>query len=182
MSRLDYKYGLRTVAVLEAAKGVAVVALCAVLLTLLHKDLDVVVVHLTHWLRRTPTQGLRTGFMTWRDHGTRHLGGGDGWAGVLGVPFCGGLRTVERAPLGGVVCLISARSMCDRGVRGDCASSLVQAAGAGGQYCGVLVRLLRILLENNRRERCQLERKRPPRRRMSPRGSPSRVETVAAAD
>lgn len=50
----SHKYGLRTVAVLETLKGVAVVALCFVLLSLLHKDLDTVVDHLTEWLRLNP--------------------------------------------------------------------------------------------------------------------------------
>ena len=38
--QLSHKYGLRTVAVMEALKGLAVLALCVVLLSLLHKDLD----------------------------------------------------------------------------------------------------------------------------------------------
>ena len=44
---LSHKYGLRTVAVMEALKGVAVLALCVALLSLLHKDLDSVVDQLT---------------------------------------------------------------------------------------------------------------------------------------
>ncbi len=43
MGKLNHKYGLRTVAVFEALKGAAVIALCAVLLSLLHQDLNTVV-------------------------------------------------------------------------------------------------------------------------------------------
>lgn len=54
MGKKSHKYGLRTVALLEAIKGLAVVVLCFVLLSLLHKDLEVVVDHLTDWLRVNP--------------------------------------------------------------------------------------------------------------------------------
>jgi uncharacterized membrane protein (DUF2068 family) len=54
MVKRSHKYGLRMVAVMEALKGAAVIALCFVLLSLLHKDLNTVVDHLTDWLRLNP--------------------------------------------------------------------------------------------------------------------------------
>jgi uncharacterized membrane protein (DUF2068 family) len=53
-ARHSHKYGLRTVATFEALKGIAVVALSIILLSLLHRDLDTVVDHLTEWLRLNP--------------------------------------------------------------------------------------------------------------------------------
>lgn len=58
MRRQSHKFGLRTVAVVEASKGVAVLALCVALLSLLHKDLVDVVDHLTVILRLNPDSRL----------------------------------------------------------------------------------------------------------------------------
>jgi uncharacterized membrane protein (DUF2068 family) len=70
MSKLNHKYGLRTVAAVEALKGAAVVALCIVLLSLLHKDLDVVVDQLTHWLRLNPDSRVADWFYDLADRTT----------------------------------------------------------------------------------------------------------------
>ena len=96
MGKLNYKYGLRTVAVFEAIKGAAAIALCVVLLSLLHKDLDAVVDQLTHWLRLNPDSRVADWFYDLADRTT----GRGIWAaatvgaGVLVLPLCGGLRTV----------------------------------------------------------------------------------------
>lgn len=68
--KLSHKYGLRTVAVMEALKGVAVVALCVVLLSLLHKDLDSVVDQLTTWLRVNPDSRVADWFYELADRTT----------------------------------------------------------------------------------------------------------------
>jgi uncharacterized membrane protein (DUF2068 family) len=47
----NHKYGLRTVATIEASKGLVVIALCAALLSLLNRDLSTLVDQLTTWLR-----------------------------------------------------------------------------------------------------------------------------------
>jgi uncharacterized membrane protein (DUF2068 family) len=52
------KFGLRTVAVLEAAKGVAAIAVCLLLLSLVGKDLSEVAVQLTSFLRINPDSHL----------------------------------------------------------------------------------------------------------------------------
>jgi uncharacterized membrane protein (DUF2068 family) len=70
MGKLSYKYGLRTVAVLEALKGAAVIALCVVLLSLLHKDLNTVVDHLTQWLRLNPDSRVADWFYDLADRTT----------------------------------------------------------------------------------------------------------------
>jgi uncharacterized membrane protein (DUF2068 family) len=70
LGKLSFKYGLRTVAIFEAIKGVAVIALCVVLLSLLHKDLDAVVDHLTHWLRLNPDSRLADWFYDLADRTT----------------------------------------------------------------------------------------------------------------
>jgi uncharacterized membrane protein (DUF2068 family) len=70
MDKLSHKYGLRTVAVLEALKGAAVVALCIILLSLLHKDLDVVVDHITEWLRINPDSRVADWFYELADRTT----------------------------------------------------------------------------------------------------------------
>jgi uncharacterized membrane protein (DUF2068 family) len=70
MGKHSHKYGLRTVAVVEAVKGVAVVALCMVLLSLLHKDLDSVVDHLTDWLRLNPDSRVADWFYDLADRTT----------------------------------------------------------------------------------------------------------------
>lgn len=67
---LRYRYGLRTVAVLEALKGAAVLALCAVLLSLLHQDLNTVVDHLTRWLRLNPDSRVADWFYDLADRTT----------------------------------------------------------------------------------------------------------------
>ncbi len=70
MANLSHKYGLRMVAVVEALKGVAVIALCFVLLSLLHKDLDSVVDHLTEWLRLNPDSRVADWFYDLADRTT----------------------------------------------------------------------------------------------------------------
>ena len=70
MATKNHKYGLRTVAVLEALKGAAVVALCVVLLSLLHKDLDSVVDHITEWLRLNPDSRVADWFYDLADRTT----------------------------------------------------------------------------------------------------------------
>ena len=70
MRKVSHKYGLRTVAILEAIKGLAVVALCLILLSLLHKDLDVVVDHLTDWLRLNPDSRVADWFYDLADRTT----------------------------------------------------------------------------------------------------------------
>lgn len=67
---LSHKYGLRTVAVMEALKGLAVLALCFVLLSLLHKDLDSVVDQLTTWLRVNPDSRVADWFYELADRTT----------------------------------------------------------------------------------------------------------------
>lgn len=54
MNYIGHKYGLRTVAVFEALKAIATLMLCIALLSLLHKDLDLLVDRLTDWLRLNP--------------------------------------------------------------------------------------------------------------------------------
>ncbi len=70
MGKLNYKYGLRTVAVFEAIKGAAAIALVVVLLSLLHKDLDAVVDQLTHWLRLNPDSRVADWFYDLADRTT----------------------------------------------------------------------------------------------------------------
>jgi uncharacterized membrane protein (DUF2068 family) len=70
MGRASHKYGLRTVAAVEAVKGVAVVALCVILVTLLHKDLNSVVDHLTEWLRLNPDSRVADWFYDLADRTT----------------------------------------------------------------------------------------------------------------
>jgi uncharacterized membrane protein (DUF2068 family) len=91
MGKLSHKYGLRTVAVLEALKGVAVLALCVVLLSLLHQDLNVVVDHLTDWLRINPDSRVADWFYELADRTT----GRGIWAAVsVGLVYSAG-RFVE---------------------------------------------------------------------------------------
>jgi uncharacterized membrane protein (DUF2068 family) len=70
MEKLSHKFGLRTVSVVEALKGAAVVALCLILLSLLHKDLDSVVDHLTDWLRLNPDSRVADWFYDLADRTT----------------------------------------------------------------------------------------------------------------
>lgn len=50
----SHKFGLRSIAILEASKGVAIVALCVFLLSLLNQDLSSVVDRVTEALRLNP--------------------------------------------------------------------------------------------------------------------------------
>ena len=70
MGKLSHKYGLRTVAVIEALKGAAVVALCAVLLSLLHQDLNTIVDRLTELLRLNPDSRIADWFYELADRTT----------------------------------------------------------------------------------------------------------------
>jgi uncharacterized membrane protein (DUF2068 family) len=70
MGKHSHKYGLRMVAVVEAFKGIAVVALCLILLSLLHKDLDSVVDHLTDFLRLNPDSRVADWFYDLADRTT----------------------------------------------------------------------------------------------------------------
>ncbi len=84
MAKLSHKYGLRMVAVVEALKGVAVLALCIVLLSLLHKDLDSVVDHLTELLRLNPDSRVADWFYELAD---RTTGRGIWTAASVGVAY-----------------------------------------------------------------------------------------------
>ncbi len=70
MGKHHHKFGLRTVAAVEAIKGAAVIALCVVLLSLLHKDLDSVVDHLTDFLRLNPDSRVADWFYDLADRTT----------------------------------------------------------------------------------------------------------------
>jgi uncharacterized membrane protein (DUF2068 family) len=70
MGKLSHKYGLRTVGVFEALKGAAIIALCMVLLSLLHKDLNTVVDHLTRLLRLNPDSRVADWFYDLADRTT----------------------------------------------------------------------------------------------------------------
>ncbi len=70
MAKMSHKYGLRTVAVLEALKGAAVIALCVILLSLLHKNLDSVVDQVTGWLRLNPDSRIADWFYDLADRTT----------------------------------------------------------------------------------------------------------------
>ena len=67
---LRYRYGLRMVAVMEALKGAAVLALCFGLLSLLHQDLNTVVDHLIQWLRLNPDSRVADWFYDLADRTT----------------------------------------------------------------------------------------------------------------
>lgn len=68
--RPRHKYGLRTVALFEGLKGLAVVALCLVLLSLLHRDLTQVVDQLTEYLRLNPDSRVTDWFYQLADRTT----------------------------------------------------------------------------------------------------------------
>jgi len=70
MGNLSHKYGLRLVAAVEAVKGAAVIALCIVLISLLHKDLDIVVEHLIRALRMNPDSRVADWFYDLADRTT----------------------------------------------------------------------------------------------------------------
>jgi uncharacterized membrane protein (DUF2068 family) len=70
MGNSDHKVGLRAVALVEALKGAAVIALCGVLLSLLHRDLTVVADHLTSWLRLNPDSRVADWFYELADRTT----------------------------------------------------------------------------------------------------------------
>lgn len=91
MEKLSHKYGLRTVAVMEALKGAAVIALCIVLLSLLHKDLTSVVDHLTGLLRMNPDSRVADWFYELAD---RTTGRGIWTAATVGLAYSVG-RFVE---------------------------------------------------------------------------------------
>jgi uncharacterized membrane protein (DUF2068 family) len=161
MRRLDYKYGLRTVAVLEAVKGAAVVALCAVLLTLLHKDLDVVVVHLTHWLRLNPDSRVADLFYDLADRTT----GRGIWAAVtVGLAYSA-CRFVEAYGLWNERHWAEWFAVISGAIYVPIEVFAVIAHPHWFRLlvlvCNIVVVLfvLRILLENNRRERSELEAK-----------------------
>jgi uncharacterized membrane protein (DUF2068 family) len=84
MEMHNHKYGLRMVAVVEALKGSAVIALCVVLLSLLHKDLSLVVDHLTEWLRLNPDSRIADWFYEVAD---RTTGSGIWTAVSVGVAY-----------------------------------------------------------------------------------------------
>src|ERR1700692_5082604 len=86
MGKVSHKYGLRTVACLEATKGVAVIALCLILLSLLHKDLDTVVDHLIEWLRLNPDSRVADWFYDLAD---RTTGRGIWTAAAVGLGYAG---------------------------------------------------------------------------------------------
>ncbi len=65
-----HKYGLRTVAVFEALKGLAVIVLCMVLLSLLHRDLTQVVDQVTDYLRLNPDSRVTDWFYQLADRTT----------------------------------------------------------------------------------------------------------------
>lgn len=83
MGKVSHKYGLRTVACLEGTKGLAVIALCSILLSLLHKDLDTVVDHLIEWLRLNPDSRVADWFYDLADRTT-----GRGIWTAVSVGFC----------------------------------------------------------------------------------------------
>jgi uncharacterized membrane protein (DUF2068 family) len=91
MGKLHHKFGLRTVAVVEAVKGAAVIALCIILLSLLHADLDSVVDHLTDFLRLNPDSRVADWFYDLAD---RTTGRGIWTAVSVGVVYASG-RFVE---------------------------------------------------------------------------------------
>jgi uncharacterized membrane protein (DUF2068 family) len=91
MQHASHKYGLRTVAIVEATKGLAVVALCFILLSLLHKDLDSVVDHLTVLLRMNPDSRVADWFY---DVADRTTGRGIWTAATVGFVYSTG-RFVE---------------------------------------------------------------------------------------
>ena len=66
----SHKYGLRTIAIIEAAKGIAVIVLCVVLLSLLKKDLFTVVDHVTAWLRLNQNSRIADWFYELADRTT----------------------------------------------------------------------------------------------------------------
>jgi uncharacterized membrane protein (DUF2068 family) len=87
----NHEFGLRTVAVVEALKGVAVVVLCGVLLSLLHRDLTVVVDHLTGFLRLNPDSRVADWFYELADRTT----GRGIWTAVLAGAAYSACRFVE---------------------------------------------------------------------------------------
>ena len=87
----SHKYGLRTIAVFEASKGLAVLAICGFLLTLLHQDLSSVVDRVTDLLRLNPDSR----FADWLyDLADRTTGRGI-WMAALAMIVYSTLRFVE---------------------------------------------------------------------------------------
>ncbi|PSH05478.1 MAG: DUF2127 domain-containing protein [Acidobacteria bacterium] len=70
MGTLNHKFGLRAVAALEVSKGLAVLALSVLLLSLLHKDLNLVVDQVTDWLRLNPDSQVADWFYELADRTT----------------------------------------------------------------------------------------------------------------
>jgi uncharacterized membrane protein (DUF2068 family) len=66
----SHKYGLRTIAVFEASKGLAAVAICIFLLSLLHQDLSSVVDRVTEVLRLSPDSRFADWLYTLADRTT----------------------------------------------------------------------------------------------------------------
>ena len=132
---LRYRYGLRTVAVFEAMKGAAVLALCAVLLSLLHQDLNSVVDRLTQWLRLNPDSRIADWFYDLADRTT----GRGIWAAVsVGVAYAA-CRFVEGYGLWNErrwaewFAVISGSDLCPgRGNRGHSSPALDAHSGAFG--------------------------------------------------
>ena len=88
---LSHKYGLRTVAVFEIIKGLSVLALCLILLSLLHRDLSSVVDQLTTWLRVSPDSRVADWFYELAD---RTTGQGIWTAAAVGLVYSAG-RFIE---------------------------------------------------------------------------------------
>ena len=87
----SHKYGLRTIAIFEAAKGIAVLVLCVILLSLLKKDLFTVVDRVTAWLRLNQDSRIADWFYDLADRTT-----GRGIWTVAGAGFAySALRLVE---------------------------------------------------------------------------------------
>ena len=71
MKHREHKYGLRTVATIEAAKGILALAVAIVLFTLTHKDLYEVAEHLTDALHIDPEGRVSALLFTAADRATQ---------------------------------------------------------------------------------------------------------------
>ena len=154
--RLRHKYGLRTVALFEGLKGLAVVALCVVLLSLLHRDLTQVVDQLTEWLRLNPDSRVTDWFYQLADRTT----GRGIWTAVgVGMAYAtcrfieGYGLWMQRAWAEWFAVISGAIYLPAEIVAFYHHRDLTHAAILVGNIIVVLY-ILRILLEN-RRERCQ---------------------------
>jgi uncharacterized membrane protein (DUF2068 family) len=159
MGNLNHKYGLRTVAVLEALKGAAVVALCIILLSLLHKDLDSVVDQFTAWLRLNPDSRVADWFYELAD---RTTGRGIWTAATVGFAYAIG-RFVEAYGLWNQrqwaewFAVISGAIYLPFEVFALISHPHWTKVGVLVGNILVVLYILRILLEN-RRERCEQKR------------------------